>query len=776
MNTIKSSARWWDFLAAIFLVVALITSATRLYATNWTVYLERVQYLTLLAAILGLALGQSSFSTGRVRLFALVYTLFFIPWQLMITIGGSLSWGTRLGILAYRVGVAAYEFGNSQPVHDPILFLTLMALLYWLIGLISGYYLTRHGSAWPAVIPAGLAMVVINHYDPGLASWARYMGVYLFLSLLLVGRMTYLHYKAEWQAAGIFESPETRVDISKAAVTAVIVLVLLSWTVPALGASLPSASRLWVQVSKPWDKLRGHFSDAFSSLQSSIGVVTDFYGSTLALGTGTRLGDDIVFTVDASGAPPPGGRFYWKARSYDHYDIQKGWDTTITTKVNFTPDNPDLKFPSLAGREQMRFTFTSQVSLLNTLYLPDMALWVSHPGQASVTTGSDGTDDVTMITADPPLHSGDVYRAQGWISNPTISDLQASRVDYPAWVKQLYLQVPSDASPQVRALAQRITVGLNNPYDKADAITRYLRRTITYSTTVQPAPAGVDPLDWFLFTTKVGYCNYYASAEVIMLRMVGVPARMAVGFAQGDKMGNGSVYTVRYKDSHAWPEVYFNDYGWIEFEPTVSQPSRDLPLGSTVLGDLPNNQDPAIIGAGRGIEDSFPGAPERPKNDPVLTVVESSSGREYTILLLIVVVLLGVVAWLVSRNRYSLPVFPVWLDDTLTRRGYKTPQWVRNWARKSVFSPLERTYGSINLALRLVGHPAPPAFTPNERMAQLRNWLPQAAEPARVVVEEYQHAKYSLKPGNLERAREASGRVRLLAYQAFLRRIFRRSG
>lgn len=774
MNTIKSSTRWWDFLAAIFLVIALLTSATRLYATNWTTYLERVQYLTLLGTILGLALGQSSFSTARVRWFALVYTLFFVPWQLMTTIGGELGWGIRLNILTTRVGIAAYEFSHSQPVHDPILFLTLMALLYWLIGLVSGYYLTRHGSAWPAVIPAGLALVVINHYDPGLMTWARYMGVYLFLSLLLVGRMTYLHYKEEWQAEGIFQSPETHVDMGKAAVTAVVILVLLSWTVPALGASLPSASKLWVQVSKPWDRLRGRFSDAFSSLQSSIGVVSDFYGNDLALGTGTRLGNDIVFTVDASGAPPPGARFYWKARSYDHYDTQKGWDTTTTTKQDVSPNNYALKFPKLAGREEMRFTFSSRVSLLSTLYLPPMPLWVSHAGQATITVTNDGTDDITLITADPPLHSGDVYRTRAWISDPTVSELQASNVNYPNWITESYLQVPSDASPKVRELAQRITTGLNNSYDKADAITRYLRRTITYSTTVQPAPPGMDPLEWFLFNTQQGYCNYYASAEVIMLRMVGVPARLAVGFAQGEKAENSNVYTVRYKDSHAWPEVYFNDYGWVEFEPTVSQPSRDLPLGSTVLGDLPNNQDPAVIGAGRGIEDSFPGAVNGPNYDPVLSVVQSRSGREYGALFLAAAILLGVLAWRFGRDRYRLPAFPVWLDDTLARQGYKTPRWIKNWARRAIYSPLERSYGAVNLALRLMGHPASPANTPNERATQLRSWLPQAAEPARVVVEEYQRAQYSLRPGDLERARKASRQVRSLAYRAFLHQLFHR--
>ena len=78
-------------------------------------------------------------------------------------------------------------------------------------------------------------------------------------------------------------------------------------------------------------------------------------------------------------------------------------------------------------------------------------------------------------------------------------------------------------------------------------------------------------LSGYSFDLKQGFCNYYASIEVLMLRSVGVPARMAVGFAEGGFDNEANVYIVRSLDSHAWPEVYFPEIGWIEFEPTGNQ-------------------------------------------------------------------------------------------------------------------------------------------------------------------------------------------------------------
>ena len=136
--------------------------------------------------------------------------------------------------------------------------------------------------------------------------------------------------------------------------------------------------------------------------------------------------------------------------------------------------------------------------------------------------------------------------------------------------------MPDDLSTKVIKLAEEITAEYDNPYDKAAAVTKYLRDNIEYSNSIPLPPRNKDPLEWMLFEYKKAYCVYYSSAEIMMLRSVGIPARMAVGFAQGDRDEND--YFVHRNDAHAWPEVYFPDIGWVEFEPTGSQPAINRPL------------------------------------------------------------------------------------------------------------------------------------------------------------------------------------------------------
>jgi hypothetical protein len=116
---------------------------------------------------------------------------------------------------------------------------------------------------------------------------------------------------------------------------------------------------------------------------------------------------------------------------------------------------------------------------------------------------------------------------------------------------------------------------LETPYDKAAAIERYLRE-IPYNERIDEPASGQDGVDYFLFDVRQGYCDYYASSMVVMLRSLGVPARYVRGYGQGERQVG--VYEVREWDSHAWPEVFFPGYGWVEFEPTGGEPALVRPV------------------------------------------------------------------------------------------------------------------------------------------------------------------------------------------------------
>ena len=157
-----------------------------------------------------------------------------------------------------------------------------------------------------------------------------------------------------------------------------------------------------------------------------------------------------------------------------------------------------------------------------------------------------------------------------------------------------------DLPAEVVAQATAVTAAATTAFDKADALRTYFTNPangFTYSLTVPPGNSG-DPLVDFL-TNKQGYCEQYASAMAIMLRAVGVPARVAIGFTQGTKEADGS-YLISSNDAHAWVEVLFDKSGWVQFDPTPlgggqggQQGFTEEPGAATSTQAVPSNDVPA---------------------------------------------------------------------------------------------------------------------------------------------------------------------------------------
>ena len=170
-------------------------------------------------------------------------------------------------------------------------------------------------------------------------------------------------------------------------------------------------------------------------------------------------------------------------------------------------------------------------------------------------------------------------------------DYDQSPIAYPKWISDRYLQLPPDFPQTVSDLAHELARDLDNSYDAALSIQNYLH-TLNYDEDIVPPPPDTDAVEWFLSTQRVGFCSYFASSMITMLRSLGIPARLVVGFAPGEYDEDRDSWTVRTRDYHAWPEVYFPRYGWVEFEPTPSrvQPSL-LNLGfrtaTTAAGNIP---------------------------------------------------------------------------------------------------------------------------------------------------------------------------------------------
>ena len=125
------------------------------------------------------------------------------------------------------------------------------------------------------------------------------------------------------------------------------------------------------------------------------------------------------------------------------------------------------------------------------------------------------------------------------------------------------------------ALAQRLKSGAATPYAYALAVNDYLREGFRYTEKPGKPPPGVEPIEWFLLDSKAGYCQHFSAGMALLLRMGGVPARVATGFSPGGYSKRKQAWIVRDTDAHSWVEAWFDGYGWITLDPTPSDtPAR----------------------------------------------------------------------------------------------------------------------------------------------------------------------------------------------------------
>lgn len=164
-----------------------------------------------------------------------------------------------------------------------------------------------------------------------------------------------------------------------------------------------------------------------------------------------------------------------------------------------------------------------------------------------------------------PRHS---YRVVSYV--PPLLPLPRPGTEVPAEQLAADLQLPDDLPRRVRDLAVQVSSQARTPYEKVHEIEQYLLYNYKY-TLQAPYSYPNDFFDYFLFVSKRGFCHHFAGSMVIMCRCLGIPARLATGFLRGDEdKVDADLYTVREKDAHVWPEVYFRGAGWIAFEPTPS--------------------------------------------------------------------------------------------------------------------------------------------------------------------------------------------------------------
>jgi len=772
MKKSQTQPYWWDWPAVTLLFILIQVIASRLVATEWTPYLSFIQLSATMGIAIGLSLGYSQFRRQTARWLSFGYLFMMLPLIWTRVIDKQVELDERLLSVAGRLLYSFSEFFSRRPVEDPLFFVAIMCVTFWIIGASAGFNLTRHQNFLTAVIPSAIGILVIQHYDNIASGRVWLLAFFIFIALFLLGRLSFLQDQKHWREKRVFLSPENSIDLTSSMAIAAGLIILTAWTVPLSITRIETVRDTWKRLTRPWTDFTDRMQNAVSALESpSGGRPGEFYGTELQLGRGFPLSDVVMFKVEVPelsfNQKPP--RYYWRGRTYDYFSAGQ-WYTTGTTRQPFSPTDSDPLIADTANLTPAHFTFTIGDSKFALLYAPSQPVWFSRPGSYLVSPAGQALN-ITSWNASPALLPGETYQVDAAVSNPTIEELRAAGSQYPKWIGDEYLQLPKNFSPRIQELAQEVAGSAGTPYDKAMAITAYLRNNIEYAPTIPDAPRNADALEWVLFDYKKGYCVYYASSEVLMLRSLGIPARMAVGFAQGTGSSRNGVnginqdvedvtintFTVRKNNAHAWPEVYFPGTGWVEFEPTGNQAPLDRPLElrddtganpNLNLGNLQIPESDAVIPP--------PDKTDGLANDPN-AANSAALSRLYLILFLIAFAALTIY---LSR-RYSLPSrVPGFVRTTMERTGMEVPNWVIHWERWSSLSLIERSFESINFGLRQVKQPAPVHATPIERANNLARILPQLEHAIKVLLDEHQTSLYTSRVADEKEARRAAIQVR----------------
>jgi len=751
---------WWDIWTALIAMIAITLTGARLEATKWTGNLHILVYLSIFAGLTGLALGYSRFSPLIAWLFSTVYGTFLYAFLYGTTVKANVSWHYRIvNYLGWRLRVTINQLFYGTDLSDPILFITIMAILLWSIGSISAFILIRKGWAWASIAPMLVTILLLGHYDQNPGRNSRFLISFLFLLLLLIGRAAFLQYQQRWRREGIHVTTRIQTDLSKVLLILVTCILIAAILIPIDTRSRRRYSNLWRTITQQWERITDPIVDIFTFDANTSATRHDFSGDTMSLGSDAPESEEIVFIAQPESKEIADYRNYWRSRSYVRYE-EGGWSTGAgTQRLRLTEDNFNIQYPRWKDVLLVEYSISIKADRMSNIYAPGTPVWVSHPVHAITQPISVSSEDLLALLPQPDLLAGDSYKVGSNISLLTVANLYDSSTDYPSWLNR-YLQLPEDFSPEIKALAEQITEGEESPYSKTSAITRYLRINMEYTRSMPSVPQDEDPIEWFLLEEKTGFCNYYASAQVLMLRSLGIPARLSVGYAQGSYDPQTNAYTVREKNSHAWPEVYFVNYGWVTFEPTVSEPALFLPGLIPPIGepeepifqdDLPEIE-PLLDTGGEdeGIEE--PRGITDAELQELIDELPEGTGPGFSvwdILAIAGVVMLFILAVILLPKYIKVNVrsLPILLESRLDDGGKEVPNWLRRLSFKAQLSPAERAYRQLGRSIKRLGHPLDLSETPVERAQTLIAILPRARRQILQVVNAYQLDQYSIQGG-----------------------------
>lgn len=632
---------WIVSAVLVALLTYLLASST--VQANWVPGSTAIVLVALLAALL----------------MGVLAVLRFLPWPLGLAVGALAA-----PLAAYVASLPALHAAHpGDPVLSPALvqiwiarvndgtaggdgsfFLYLMALLFWVVGGWMSWCVLRWRQPLLGLVPgaAAFATTLLNYPQDQ-------NGFVLFFLVITLGLLLWNHFNRasdDLKARHVRRSSDSLWDFWETGVAVLAGVVIVAIFLPPLST-----------VDRTVDIENGMFRN-WAELNQRLNHPVPF-GHGTAIGTSTGFSDDVtadgplhrgagvVFTYTIEGGNYQGPRYF------------RGTDATITAngKWRYASDGSPVEAVIPANTvvpyaEEYRSQGIGVFDILMLKPPSGNQDIVFYPGEIyridrataahAYDTGNGQSTPGKLLTLDrlsgPPRQGGaGAYKATSTYSLATEDDLRAASASYPVWLDPYrnfggLTRRPGSAAPpptlatgaayrspevlaRIRQLALQITAGETNPYDQVQAIQNYLRANYTYTLTPPSPPRGADVIDTFLFLSREGYCEYFATAMGDLVRSLGIPVRLVNGYGPGTYDEHLQRYVVRESDAHTWVETYSPGFGWIPWEPTpdgVYYPiTRGNPTGPACA---PDSQfcDPGTAAdqAGAGASNSRPDKPD----------------------------------------------------------------------------------------------------------------------------------------------------------------------
>ena len=583
----------------LLLALMLMVAAWTVSSSDWAPGLELIQPAALAGLLLGVALVHSAFRRLPALLLALGYGAAWIAFTSIPYLpraAGAGSLGEQLLALGRHIGEWIWLLLRTGVGKDNFIFLLSLMVVFWLLGYLSAWFTFRVTRVLRVALPPGLVIMINLYYYGGKAQLSIFLYAYFICTLLYLVRVNYMLREREWRQSRVGYDGDLRGSFLRGGSIVTAVAVLIAWAAPEV-APLPQFTDLWRQISKPIRSIEDSFNRLFSALEGEGPALTNPFGRTLGFAGPRTLGDTVLMDVYVKDSPDNANALarYWRAGTFNVY-TSNGWRNSDSDSYVFSPGASPLNTQYLQ-RSNVQQTFTLYFPRTSLLIAAAQPVFFSRDAEADAELvtitreggASSGEVSAAPIYVDPSLvisrdalRAGDAYDVISSLSIAEVDTLRAAGADYPNWISARSLELPDDFPQRVKDLARQIVTeaGATNPFDQATALERWLRSNITYNEKIPGPQPGQDGVDYVLFESHAGYCDYYASAMATMLRSLGIPARVAVGYARGQFEPSGDVYRVRERDAHSWVEVYFPSYGWVEFEPTAAQPLINRPISA----------------------------------------------------------------------------------------------------------------------------------------------------------------------------------------------------